>query len=282
MSPSLSLGLSTLVLVAVAAQPLVKILPLGDSITFGCGSDAAPPTWYACCLPTSGGYRAPLWSALNGSAINASIQMVGTENNGPSWVPESQRAHEGHPGWTIDMIQGLESKWVSLAPDVVLLMAGTNDIGQDHANATVISDMTALLAALRSSLPDAQIYVTSVLNFYSSLDPSLPGGVANLNAALPALTAAVGAVFVDINKATNLCYANNNTLDSLCSVCNGPCGGYNPKVCPPLGYAWCHPSGAGYDLVAGVWAAYLLPALTQLASEKAAAAAVAAAAAMAV
>lgn len=75
--------------------PLLKILALGDSITFGCGSDAAPPNWYACCTAESGGYRAPLWAALNGSAINASVLMVGTKSSGPSWVPMEQRAHEG-------------------------------------------------------------------------------------------------------------------------------------------------------------------------------------------
>jgi hypothetical protein len=81
-----------------AAVPLIKILPLGDSITFGCGSDAAPPDWYACCLRTSGGYRAPLWAALNGSSINASITMVGYEKNGPAWAPPEALSHEGHPG----------------------------------------------------------------------------------------------------------------------------------------------------------------------------------------
>ena len=77
--------------------------PHVQSITFGCGDDAAPPNWYACCTSQSGGYRAPLWAALNGSAINATIQFVGTKSNGPSWVPVAQQAHEGHPGWTISM-----------------------------------------------------------------------------------------------------------------------------------------------------------------------------------
>lgn len=210
--------------------PLVKILPLGDSITFGCGSDAAPPNWYACCTAESGGYRAPLWAALNGSAINASILMVGTESNGPSWMPQEQRAHEGHPGWTISRIKGLESKWVALAPDVVLLMAGTNDVGQNHTAAQIQADMKDLLTTLRATLPVAKIYVTSLLNFYSSLDPGLPQAVQIYNAALPALVSAIGATFVDINKATGMCAPNNSTLDSLCSVCNGPCGGYNPAV----------------------------------------------------
>jgi hypothetical protein len=228
---SLSLiALGLVVTTGASVVPLVKVLPLGDSITFGCGSDAAPPNWYACCTAESGGYRAPLWAALNGSSINASVLMVGTESNGPSWMPQEQRAHEGHPGWTISRIKGLESKWVALAPDVVLLMAGTNDIGQMHPAAQIQQDMKDLLATLRTTLPLARIYVTSLLTFYSSEDPGIPQEVETYNAALPALVAAVNGTFVDINKATGMCAPNNSTLDSLCSVCNGPCGGYNPAV----------------------------------------------------
>lgn len=166
------------------------------------------------------------------------------------------------------MIKGLQSKWVALNPDIVLLMSGTNDVGQSHAPATVIADMAALLTALRSTLPNAHIFVTSILNFYDSMNPGIPAGVASLNAALPALAAAARATFVDINKATGMCLPSNSTLDSLCAVCNGPCGGYNPNVCPPEGYSWCHPSGAGYDLVGGVWASALLPVLHELAAQR--------------
>ena len=86
-----------LLALSLSAEALatLRILPLGDSITFGCGSDAAPPDWYACCTASSGGYRAPLWAALNASVQNVSVQFVGTESNGPEWVPISQRAHEG-------------------------------------------------------------------------------------------------------------------------------------------------------------------------------------------
>ena len=109
-------------------------------------------------------------------------------------------------------------------------MAGTNDVGQNHTAAQIQSDMKDLLTTLRATLPVAKIYVTSLLNFYSSLDPGLPQAVEIYNAALPALVSAIGATFVDINKATGMCAPNNSTLDSLCSVCNGPCGGYNPAV----------------------------------------------------
>jgi lysophospholipase L1-like esterase len=221
-----------------AALPLLTVLPLGDSITFGCGSDAAPPDWFACCPSTSGGYRAPLWAALNGSGINASVLMVGTESDGPDWVPVEQRAHEGHPGWTISGIHGLRSIWQKLAPSVVLLKAGTNDVGQGHSNASMASDMEALLKDLRADLPAGRVFMTSILNLPDSQNPGFRYTINYYNeVTLPPLAAKYGVDFVDINGATGMCYGPNNTLTNLCAVCNGPCGGYNPKACPPSGYS---------------------------------------------
>jgi lysophospholipase L1-like esterase len=209
-------------------------------------------------------------AALNSSAINASVLFVGTESNGPAYVPVEQRAHEGHPGWTISGIAGLKNKWVSAAPDVVLLMAGTNDVGQGHANATMIADYTALLASLRASLPAARILATSILNLPDAAHPEYFYTIRALNAALPALIASTpGASFVDINGATGMCKPPTDPLYTLCAVCNGPCGGYNKNSCPPVGYSYCHPTGAGYSLMGGVWASALLPVLHELASQRA-------------
>eukprot|EP01043_Picozoa_sp_COSAG02_P052716 COSAG02_NODE_5723_length_4094_cov_20.899374_2_plen_314_part_00 len=161
--------------VHVPAAP-VKLLPLGDSITFGCGDycgGADAPTTVGCngtygvgdkccakpfgtptphpwtpCMGCSGGYRAPLESRLAASK-RTSWEFVGSvRQDGGSW-------HEGHPGWRIDQIAGtcidanhtlpdghVESgscqggnasffkRWVALKPDVIILMIGTNDIGQ--------------------------------------------------------------------------------------------------------------------------------------------------------
>lgn len=248
--------------------PTLRILPLGDSLTFGCGSDAAPPLWYACCDSTSGGYRAPLWAALNGSTINASVLMVGTVSAGPAWMPVEQRGNEGHPGWTISQINGLKNTWVSLQPDVVLLMAGTNDVGQGHSNSTMLEDYTTLLTSLRTSLPSAtRIFIASIYNMIdSSNDYSYT--IRAFNGALPALANSFNATFVDINGLTGLCKPHGDPLSSLCAICNGPCGGYNPNACPPNGYSYVHPSGAGYSLVGGVWAGALLPVLHEIAAEK--------------
>ncbi len=194
--------------------------------------------------------------------------MVGTESEGPDWVPEAQRAHEGHPGWTISMIAGLRSKWQALRPDVVLLMAGTNDVGQGHSNASMATDYDALLAALRSDLPSARIFVTTILALPDSRNPGYADTINFFNkVTLPPVVAKYGGDFVDINGATGMCFGPGDTRVNLCAVCNGPCGGYNPQSCPPQGYSYCHPTAAGYDLMAGVWANSLLPILADMASK---------------
>jgi lysophospholipase L1-like esterase len=153
-------------------------------------------------------------------------------------------------------------------PDVVLLKAGTNDVVKGAAS--MVTDMTALLAALSSSLPRARILVTSIL-----LLPQAPGmanyssTIRQYNAALPGLVAAVpGASFVDIAGATGMCFDPSDPRYTLCAVCNGPCGGYDPSACPPRGYSYCHPSGAGYALMGGVWASALLPILHEVLQSK--------------
>ena len=69
-------------------------LPLGDSITWGCGTDAAPRGGAACCA-TCGGYRVPTAWALSQAGYN--ISTMGTLKTGPAYVPDQWIHHEGHP-----------------------------------------------------------------------------------------------------------------------------------------------------------------------------------------
>lgn len=144
-------------------------------------------------------------------------------------------------------------------------MAGTNDVGQGHDNATIAADYAALLASLRNTLPRARILVASIFWLPDSNHPEFVGKISALNGRLPALATAVNATFVDINGETGMCYGPGSPRVNLCAICNGPCGGYNPNECPPNGYSYCHPTAAGYNVVGGVWANALLPVLSHLA-----------------
>ena len=84
--------LTTLVFATTAqGQPApIRIMPLGDSITYGYSSLSSP-----------GGYRAPLYQLLTNAGFN--VDYIGTLTNNPApSLPDWDQ--EGHPGWRIDEI----------------------------------------------------------------------------------------------------------------------------------------------------------------------------------
>jgi lysophospholipase L1-like esterase len=97
--------------------PLIKIMPLGDSIT--CGSESA--------LPYQISYRKDLWDSFK--AAYYKIDFVGSQGRG--WAFEATEGfdpdHEGHAGWTDKRIAHNVYNWlVAYQPDIVLLHIGTN------------------------------------------------------------------------------------------------------------------------------------------------------------
>lgn len=117
-----------------------RIMPLGDSITFGTGYDAG------------GGYRAYLWTAL------PTIQPIGTV------LPEhlvglvGKDLCEGHPGYDATQLAlGILDWLTQSAPvDAILLHACTNSIGAGEA---CTAGITFIYEAMISANPDAILFV---------------------------------------------------------------------------------------------------------------------------
>ena len=137
----------------------LRLLPLGDSITFGCGDQCEKDkdcmkngAKLAPCSSCSGGYRTQLWHA-----VQDNYEFVGTQSNGP---PDIGRNHEGHPGWTITQIHGILGNWSALSPDAILLHLGTNDLGgyvkPVPSPAEAADRMDALLNATFEALPKVE------------------------------------------------------------------------------------------------------------------------------
>lgn len=143
-----------------------RILPFGDSITYGMGYE--------------GGYRIELFR----QALEAgrSITFLGSQRNGPEQVDDVRfpQQHEGHGGLRIDQLMPLVP--LLEAPDIVLLMAGTNDIGQEHDEADAPERLGELIDRLTEALPDALIVVAKLTPLESH-----PGGVIAFNDALDAV-----------------------------------------------------------------------------------------------
>ena len=105
----------------VKADTSIKIMPLGDSLTYG--------TYYE----SSGGYRQKLFTDLTNAGFN--VDFVGSQNSGVSFDSD----HEGHTAWNTSQIRSsIYDFLTSYSPDIVLLHIGTNDIEAGTENVTEI------------------------------------------------------------------------------------------------------------------------------------------------
>lgn len=113
----------------------LRILPLGDSITWGYASS------------DGNGYRQHLHSKLGGGG-NA-VTFVGSQISGS--MPNGN--NEGHNGAVISEISGFFAAAGGLArrPNVVLLMAGTNDMNKPFEPSTAPGRLDALIARILES-----------------------------------------------------------------------------------------------------------------------------------
>jgi len=223
------------IVVPAAGKPLLW-LPLGDSITLGCGTDS-PPHGADNCPADAGGYRVPTAWALSQAGHN--VTTMGTLRNGPAYVPAQWLSHGGHDGWRTDQVAAVLNASLATAlrpPDLVTIHLGTNDCYQGASVELIKTRLTALLSRLRVSAPEALVLVATILHF-----PRNAPCVAAFNAALPSLVAAQRAagwsklVLVPMQEQTGLCTTDAPLTDLCC-------------------HASMHPTAAGYLRMASAWA----------------------------
>ncbi len=157
---------------AHAATAPVKIMPLGDSLTYGYNSS------------NGGGYRLPLWNDLISQGAN--VDFVGSQQNGPE---NFDADNEGHSGWRIDQISANIVNWLTTyQPQIILLHIGTNDIIQNDDVADAPTRLSNLINQITSTLPNATVFVAQIIPLNSSLDSE----VVSYNAAIPGIVQAAG------------------------------------------------------------------------------------------
>lgn len=234
-----------LFLAQACCEALVKILPLGDSITFGCGSAASlPPSWPVNCDDGSGGYRSFLYHMLRDtgnmdSIGNANFTFVGSQHQGPNDIPQMQTAHEGHPGWTIPEINNISSTWLPFEADFILIHLGTNDIGQKHSLDQMKTDMQALLTTIATASPQSTVILGSIIQFGGYDNSQLDAYNKWLPKLVEQLSSSQKIYFADVCVRSNWCLgaAKKNGF---------PCTGV-------------HPTTAGYAGMAMAWFEVLAP-----------------------
>jgi lysophospholipase L1-like esterase len=139
------------------AGPL-KVMPLGDSITYGSGS-ADSRVGNRTGAPTASGYRIDLQNRLGAAGLN--VDFVGSQQAGPKGA---DRDHEGHPGWRIDQIAANVDTWLATyQPDVILLHLGTNDMAQNKSVDPTATRLSTLIDQIRAGRPDADIFVQQLV-----------------------------------------------------------------------------------------------------------------------
>jgi lysophospholipase L1-like esterase len=150
----------------------IKIMPLGDSITFGAGSS------------TGAGYRFQLWNDLR--ARGFPIDFVGSLQTGPA---SFDRENEGHPGWKINQIAAKVVTWLlTYRPHIVLLHIGTNDFVKNDDPTHAPARLSRLLNLITTTLPGATVIVAQILPLPRSA--KLNAEVVAYNAAIPSIVQA--------------------------------------------------------------------------------------------
>lgn len=129
-----------------AAPATVRLMPLGDSITWGVGS------------PSGNSYRGYLWNQL--SAEGHAPDFVGSGRNGTLSDPDN----EGHSGWRIDQIAGIaDSVLARYRPNVITLEIGTNDLNGNYQIPTAPDRLRALIDQITRAAPDATVLLGTVI-----------------------------------------------------------------------------------------------------------------------
>ncbi|MFD3538188.1 FG-GAP-like repeat-containing protein [Streptomyces sp. NPDC058662] len=126
----------------------LRIMPLGDSITFGEGSS------------TGAGYRGPLWDLMAQQSRYAP-DFVGSGRFGSIADPD----HEGHSGYTVAGVRAGIDRWQAGAgPDIVLLHLGINDLKNDHTDPVVAAQqLLGLVDRVRVNQPQVTVIVQGLL-----------------------------------------------------------------------------------------------------------------------
>jgi lysophospholipase L1-like esterase len=219
-------------------------MALGDSITAGVGANGSPADY--------GGYRGPLATLLAHDGYRS--VFVGTRSDFSKAIDE--KSHEGWPGYVLRSFPSdpgpgqlygavVRKAMAEDDPDVVLLMAGTNDMLRLERHASgytlpnILTSMDMLLAQIFDAKPNVYVIVAPVVDSPKIESCVLetfagPAECGSSNASLKTIVAA---------------YAKHGYRVSLA-------GGMSTAV--PRDSAHfpdgIHPCGAGgYAAIAGVW-----------------------------
>lgn len=160
LKPALLLFAVAPLLMGLAEPRTLKILPLGDSITFGEVKGENYESGYrkpleAMLLEATGGSKAA--QLKNGKHLPA-IKIVGTQED------PYHRHHDGYSGWRLDNIDSIiERIMPATKPDIILMHLGTNDVYQGTDDATLEKRADQLLSHIHKLAPKSIVLVATII-----------------------------------------------------------------------------------------------------------------------
>jgi hypothetical protein len=229
--PCLTLAVVFGQVVMSAAAPL-KIMPLGDSITYGVSYD--------------GGYRVELFKDF-GSDPNK-VVFVGSQTNGSTYLPTSpvnETHHEGHSGWTIKNSPELgrsglyesTAGWLNTYnPDLILLMIGTNDVNKNYQVSTAPDRLDQLISLIFQTKPKVNLIVGNLTPIDDAVNQYASDGQSNprVNAFNLTVPGIVQHHHDDLGQNVYFCDIHSRlALNDLYDGLHPNAGGYNK-----MGDAW--------------------------------------------
>jgi lysophospholipase L1-like esterase len=153
-------------------QRLVRIMPLGDSITEG--------------QANYNSFRYYLWQKL--VADGHGVDFVGSRINHNGAQPPNYDFDQNHEAWSgirADQMLPNIPGWLSAAnPEIVLLHLGTNDIWQGYSPGATAARIGQIIDAIRSVKPSIKIVLAQIIPL-----ASYEAKIVELNQALASLAA---------------------------------------------------------------------------------------------
>jgi lysophospholipase L1-like esterase len=146
-------------------RPSLRVLPLGDSITYGTGSS------------DGNGYRGEFYSL---ASKDYTVDMIGSQKAGTM----SDNDNEGHSSATISDISGYADAALPKRPNVILLHAGTDDMKNDASAAGASDRLATLIDKILTQCPDASLLVAKLV---SSSDGATQSRINSYNAAIESI-----------------------------------------------------------------------------------------------
>jgi lysophospholipase L1-like esterase len=207
----------------------IKIMPLGDSITQG---SAVSATF------ADGGYRCPLYFLLQQGNVQFSYAGDSDSLEPGTVTACPDVSWEGHGGYDTASIQGWADADASIEtslPDIVLLLAGTNDIGQDEAS-TVSAHLTNLLNDIYAKDPNAWVIVSTIPPF----NPTAPDALPNVGPWAPQVPGVNDQI-----RATVAQFPRTSLVDFYTAAAG--------NLTANIGSDGIHPTVTGYGLLAKLW-----------------------------